>query len=408
MKSQQINPKKIVEFMIVAGKLKWTKRNGWLREKMPRPETVAEHTFRVAILCRILAPHLGLDSGKLTSMAIFHDLAEGVLGDPVTQRGKITISEHDSLQETWFMKSVFKNLGKPDLFSYWKENVLENGQHKTKYSDALYQIGKIATVWQAYEYELRGVPETNTREFWENAEYHVKYPLLISILKVLKKSKLSHKIFYLKTSNVLSDEKIAKQIVEFMIVAGKLKWTKRSGWTELRMPEPESVAEHTFRVTILSRILAPFLNLDSKKITTMAIFHDFAEGIFGDPMIEGLTEKNRIKILDYDEIEKADFDVNETKKFMKKVFENINIPKLYEYWNEQFLEDGQKASVYSDILFQIGKLANVWQAFEYEIRGVPQDITKRFWVSAETYIDHPFLKKIVFTLKKSRKSLILI
>ena len=194
MKSQQINPKKIVEFMVIAGKLKWTKRTGWLREKMPSPETVAEHTFRAVILCRILAPYLGLDSGKLTSMAIFHDLAEGVLGDPVTERGKRIVDKHDILQETCFMRSVFVNLGKPDLFSYWEENVLENGQHKTKYSDALYQIGKIATVWQAYEYELRGVPNTNTKEFWENAKHHVKNPLLKKILDEFKVSRRSLKL----------------------------------------------------------------------------------------------------------------------------------------------------------------------------------------------------------------------
>lgn len=194
MKSRQINPKQIVEFMLVAGKLKWTKRTGWLREKMPQPETVAEHTYRVAILCRILAPLLNLDSDKLTSMAIFHDLAEGVLGDPVTQRGKKTVDAHDLLQETWFMKSVFNNLGMPELFSYWEENVLENGQLKTRYSNALYQIGKIATVWQAFEYELRGVPKSSTQEFWENAKHHVKHPLLRKIFHALKVSRRSLKL----------------------------------------------------------------------------------------------------------------------------------------------------------------------------------------------------------------------
>jgi len=194
MKSGQINPKQVVEFMVIAGKLKWTKRTGWLREKISQPETVAEHTYRVTILCRILAPILKLDPNKLTSMAIFHDLAEGVLGDPVTQRGKKTVASHDSLQEAWFMKSVFVNLGMQELFSYWEENVLENGQNKTKYSDILYQIGKIATVWQAFEYEIRGVAKESTKEFWENAEYHVKHPLLKKILHGLKVSRRSLKL----------------------------------------------------------------------------------------------------------------------------------------------------------------------------------------------------------------------
>jgi len=194
MKKHLINPKQIVEFMIVAGKLKWTKRSGWLREKMPEPETVAEHTFRVAILSRILARYLNLDANKLTSMAIFHDLAEGVLGDPVTQRGKKTVDVHDFVREKSFIKSVFNNLNSPELFSYWEENILENGHCKTKYSDALYQIGKIATVWQAFEYEIRGVPISKTKEFWENAEFHVKNPFLREILMSLKKARKKYKL----------------------------------------------------------------------------------------------------------------------------------------------------------------------------------------------------------------------
>lgn len=189
-----------------------------------------------------------------------------------------------------------------------------------------------------------------------------------------------------------------------MILAGKLKWLKRSGWLELRMPEPESVAEHTFRVTILSLILAPFLGLAKEKLTIMAIFHDFAEGIFGDPMIEGLTEKTKIKILDYGKVEPAKYDVENEKKFMKKVFNDLQLPKMYDYWAENILENGPHATSYSDILFQIGKIANVWQALEYELRGVPPKTANRLWISAETYVKHPFLKKILTSLKQQRKS----
>ena len=194
MKNYSTKPKQIVEFMITAGKLKWRKRSGWLREKMPEPETVAEHTYRVVILSRILAPLLKLNPEKLTSMAIFHDLAEGVLGDPVTQRGRKNVSVHDTEKETRYMKNVFDKLGMLELFSYWEENILEDSQNKTKYSNILYQIGKIATVWQAFEYELRGVPGKITKEFWENADYYVKDPYLRKLLIALKQTRRSLKL----------------------------------------------------------------------------------------------------------------------------------------------------------------------------------------------------------------------
>ena len=75
MKNKNISPNKIVDFMILAGKLKWLKRSGWLYHKMPEPESVAEHTFRVTLLSRIFAPYLDLDPEKLTAMSIFHDFA---------------------------------------------------------------------------------------------------------------------------------------------------------------------------------------------------------------------------------------------------------------------------------------------------------------------------------------------
>jgi 5'-deoxynucleotidase YfbR-like HD superfamily hydrolase len=194
MKKRLINPKQIVEFMIVAGKLKWTKRSGWLREKMPEPETVAEHTFRVAILSLILAPILKLNRNKLVTMAIVHDLAQGVLGDPIFQRGRKVIEEHNYNDERKFCKTIFDNLNQPNLYKIWDENNLENSKYKTKYSDALYQIGKIATVWQAFEYEIRGVPVSKTKEFWENAEFHVKHPFLREILMSLKKARKKYKL----------------------------------------------------------------------------------------------------------------------------------------------------------------------------------------------------------------------
>jgi len=173
--------------MIKAGRLKWLKRSGWVRERMVEPESVAEHTFRVALLSRIVAQRLDLNTAKLTAMAIFHDLAEGILGDPVTQRGRRQVGEHDWNREKKTMKKIFKDLEMKELYHLWEENILENGVRATKYSTALYEIGKIATVWQAWEYEMIDFSGRKLEEFWENADYHVKNKFLRQILEELKK-----------------------------------------------------------------------------------------------------------------------------------------------------------------------------------------------------------------------------
>lgn len=98
--------------------LKHLPRTGWLRT-IQNPETVAAHSFRVAILA-MLAPvcwspdvsvsvslsvidwpyqeNLSLDRGKCIQMALVHDLAESVIGDIPTfagvAKGKSSTSSH--------------------------------------------------------------------------------------------------------------------------------------------------------------------------------------------------------------------------------------------------------------------------------------------------------------------------
>ncbi len=60
--------------------LKDVVRAGWARAGHPEPESVADHSWGVALLALQLAPP-GLDLGKLLAYAIVHDLAEVLVGD---------------------------------------------------------------------------------------------------------------------------------------------------------------------------------------------------------------------------------------------------------------------------------------------------------------------------------------
>lgn len=209
-----------------------------------------------------------------------------------------------------------------------------------------------------------------------------------------------------KNNNIKKDKyinKYIKEIVNYLFLVGKLKWLKRSGWLERKMPDPESVAEHAYRVAMICFVIAPLLNLNRDKLVSMALFHDFAEGVFGDPISEGLTKDTAIRYIDYNKIEKfndIEFKKNDQKKFIKNLAKKLNLPEIYDLWIEHSFENSKEATVYSDILFQIGKLANVLQALEYQIRGVPEEIVKGFWVSADVYIKNPLLREILKYLKK--------
>ena len=73
-----------------------------------------------------------------------------------------------------------------------------------------------------------------------------------------------------------------KNIAKFFFELGQLKKVKRSGWWLAGVKDPESVAEHSFRATIIARILAEMENADVNKATTMVLFHDVPEARIND------------------------------------------------------------------------------------------------------------------------------
>ncbi|OGM27051.1 hypothetical protein A2627_01820 [Candidatus Woesebacteria bacterium RIFCSPHIGHO2_01_FULL_39_28] len=49
----------------------------------------------------------------------------------------------------------------------------------------------------------------------------------------------------------------ANELIDLILEIGKLKEVLRTGWTKKGIKNPESVAEHTWRVAILALILSP-------------------------------------------------------------------------------------------------------------------------------------------------------
>jgi len=71
----------IAKYVYEMGYLKHLKRAGWGMLGIPHPESVAEHSFRAAILGYILASLEGADPMKTATMCLFHDTAEARISD---------------------------------------------------------------------------------------------------------------------------------------------------------------------------------------------------------------------------------------------------------------------------------------------------------------------------------------
>ena len=72
---------RIVDLLRDAGKLKRLTRAGWIESGVCEPESVADHSYRTALLSMILADVEGLDTLVTVRMALIHDLAESRVGD---------------------------------------------------------------------------------------------------------------------------------------------------------------------------------------------------------------------------------------------------------------------------------------------------------------------------------------
>lgn len=92
-----------IEFVRRALALKDTPRKGWTRVGVARPESVADHSWGIALLVLAVAesrPHL--DRARLLELAVVHDLAEAVTGDLVpgdyADRAEKLARERDALE----------------------------------------------------------------------------------------------------------------------------------------------------------------------------------------------------------------------------------------------------------------------------------------------------------------------
>ena len=75
-----------LEFLRIVGKLKRTKRSGWVHRGVEEPESVADHSYRMA-MCSFLCQGGGYDTTRVLKIAVVHDLAESLVGDLAPHHG---------------------------------------------------------------------------------------------------------------------------------------------------------------------------------------------------------------------------------------------------------------------------------------------------------------------------------
>jgi putative hydrolases of HD superfamily len=89
----------MANFLYEMGLLKRLPRAGWLVAGVDRPESVAEHSFRAAIIGYLLAQVEGADPARTALLCLFHDTQETRVGD-VPRIGKPYVTTAPNPQVT--------------------------------------------------------------------------------------------------------------------------------------------------------------------------------------------------------------------------------------------------------------------------------------------------------------------
>jgi len=167
-------------------------------------------------------------------------------------------------------------------------------------------------------------------------------------------------------------------LVKFLKMAGRLKRTPRTGWVEVSIRQPESVADHTYRTSILCMIYADMEGLDQPKLLRMALIHDLPEAIIGD-----LTPPKKTK----ESKEKEDVAINQILNLLPKKQRE----KYMMDWNEY--QEGKTKE--AKAVRQLEKLEMALQAKEYEEAKSTVQSLKRFIKSAEKAMAWAELRRLL-------------
>jgi len=200
-----------------------------------------------------------------------------------------------------------------------------------------------------------------------------------------------------------------KNILNFLIEINKLKEMPRRGWVIRRVENPETIAEHTFRMTLAVWLLGQKKKLNIRKAIKIALFHDLCEIYSGDitPFFYYLhlprNEKKRTRILmkwvrlsEKEKKRRGNMKFGKEKNALLKLIKNF--PQKKEIFNS-WLDYEKGISREGKFVKQIDRIEPMIQAIEYfGVKG--ETLVSAWWEEVEEVVEDPLLWQFLKTMQK--------
>lgn len=166
----------LLEFFHLAENLKKEKRKGWVERGVQDSESVADHSFRLALMALVFAERQGLNADKAVKMALLHDLPEAIVGDVISRPGDESNEElrkEKHCREEKAMKEILANLDKGlagEFMALWQEFEERDSEE----ARLVFELDRLEATLQAEEYVKNGLVKARVQTFIDYANSRLR------------------------------------------------------------------------------------------------------------------------------------------------------------------------------------------------------------------------------------------
>ena len=180
-----MHPEEIIGFAEILGKLKSTRRAGWVSQVgIEETESVADHSFRCAFLAMVFADLSRINIEKLLRMMLLHDVQEAITGDFDHAKKEKVGADTVKRMERRAIKKVL-GLLPPKLGEEYLAVWTEYEEHDSPEAVLAHDVDKIEVVLQALEYEKQGHDPAKLEVFWNSIENQIETPLVKELFEYM-------------------------------------------------------------------------------------------------------------------------------------------------------------------------------------------------------------------------------
>jgi len=363
---------KIVDFLLEIEKARRKKKQIFINNKPIKTKTIADHAFLEAIFGFVYARLSNLDADKLIKMILVSNLYQSCENEQ-EWRHLISLLPKNTKEE-------IKKLNSQALNS------------KTKLSKVAQEIVKIE--------KLIHLKKKNLLLYSQILDKEIQDPQLLKIKKALVKKIDTHK--------QTRQENLYDKIAQFLLGISFLQSFKRRGWVMVGVRDAETVAQHTFHLTIASWILGEKKGLDSNKTMKLGLVHDLCEIYAGDQTPYDPLKKISKAILKkparISKNKKIEWLIKKKQKewdSLKRTIEPLpreianEIKNIWVEFEERLTKEGR-------FVYQLDKVENVFQATHYWLKDKKFPIVP-WWVRIKEVVDDNLLLDLIAQLDEKFK-----